>query len=95
MASGTRAKLSVIQECMPTGASELRHLHTHARQFFFVLAGEALLEVNGAEHRLLPQQGLEIAPGMSHRIFNRGETDLHFLVVSQPPSHGDRVPSVD
>ena len=50
-------EISVIQERMPPGASEARHLHHHARQFFFVLQGEAILEVDGVEHRLTAQQG--------------------------------------
>jgi hypothetical protein len=32
-----------------------------------------------------------VAPGTPHQMFNRSGADLEFLVVSQPPSHGDRV----
>ena len=32
-------ELSVIQERMPPGTSEVRHRHGRARQFFFVLSG--------------------------------------------------------
>jgi mannose-6-phosphate isomerase-like protein (cupin superfamily) len=83
--------LSVIQERMPPGSSEVRHSHKHARQFFYVLQGEAVMEVDGMEHRLMARYGLEVAPGTSHRIFNRSADDLHLLVISQPPSHGDRI----
>lgn len=84
-------ELSVIQERMPPGTCEVRHFHERARQFFFVLAGEAVLEVDGEEHWLQPQQGYEVAPGIAHQIFNRGHENLDFLVASQPPSHGDRI----
>ncbi len=84
-------ELSVIQERMPPGTSEARHFHERARQFFFVLEGEAVLEVEGMEHQLTAQQGLEVAPVRAHQLFNRAAADLHFLVISQPPSHGDRV----
>jgi hypothetical protein len=30
---------------------------------------------------------------MSHQVFNRGREDARFLVISQPPSHGDREPA--
>ncbi len=83
--------LSVIQERMPPESSEARHFHERARQFFFVLAGEAVLEIDGCDHCLHEQQGCEVAPGMAHQIFNRGDVDLHFSVISQPPSHGDRI----
>jgi len=34
--------LSVIQECVPPGGTETRHVHQQAQQFFFVLSGEAV-----------------------------------------------------
>ncbi|HEX4021823.1 MAG TPA: cupin domain-containing protein [Acidobacteriaceae bacterium] len=80
---------------MPPGTCEVRHLHQRSRQFFFVLAGEAALEVDGCEHQLIAHQGLEVAPGIAHQIFNRGKEDLHFLVISQPESRHDRVPALN
>lgn len=82
--------LSVIQERMPPGAVEVRHRHAHARQFFYVLAGELRLEVDGVVHVVRPGHGVEIAPGSAHEARNAGAEDVYFLVVSQPPSHGDR-----
>jgi hypothetical protein len=32
---------------------------------------------------------LHIAPGNSHRIRNAGSSALHFIVISEPESHGD------
>jgi len=83
--------LSVIEERMPPGSSEARHRHAIARQFFYVLAGVLTLEVDGTRHRLAARSGIEIAPGMPHQAINEGDTDAEFLVVSTPPSHGDRI----
>lgn len=83
--------LSVIQERMPPGAAEVRHFHRHARQFFYILSGTALLEVDGQRAALRAGQGLEVAPGQPHQIFNESAEAVEFLVISQPPSHGDRV----
>jgi mannose-6-phosphate isomerase-like protein (cupin superfamily) len=83
--------LSVIEERMPPGTSERRHLHRRARQFFYVLAGELTMEVEGVEHRLGANEGIEIAPEQVHQAFNRSANDVRFLVTSQPPAHGDRV----
>jgi mannose-6-phosphate isomerase-like protein (cupin superfamily) len=41
------ASLSVIEEHMPPGASEVRHFHRRAQQFFFILSGEAMMETEG------------------------------------------------
>lgn len=83
--------LSVIQERMPAGTSEQRHRHGRSRQFFYLLSGELLLECDGATAVLVPGRGLEVPPGVAHRVLNRGPAPAEFLVVSQPPSHGDRV----
>jgi quercetin dioxygenase-like cupin family protein len=83
--------LSVIQERMPPGASEQRHFHRSARQFFYVLEGELTLEVEGQTHVLRSGTGLEITPGERHQACNRSGADVAFLVISSPPSHGDRV----
>jgi mannose-6-phosphate isomerase-like protein (cupin superfamily) len=85
--------LSVIQERMPPATSEVRHRHAAARQFFYVLSGELDLEVAGARHRLGAGTGLEVRPGAPHQAANRTDADVEFLVISQPPSHGDRLPA--
>ncbi|HMB55902.1 MAG TPA: cupin domain-containing protein [Arenimonas sp.] len=84
------AALSVIEERVPPGASEQRHRHAQSRQFFYALSGEATLEVDGQIHRLCAAQGLHVPPGAAHRLYNEGEVDARFLVISAPPSHGDR-----
>ncbi len=83
--------LSVIQERVPAGMSEVRHFHNHAQQFFFVLSGAATIEVAGKDHVLLPQQGMHVPAGVPHQLRNQTEQDLEFIVTSTPPSHGDRV----
>lgn len=85
-------ELSIIQERMPPGTSELRHRHGRARQFFYVLRGHLTLECAGTHHRLTSGQGLEIGPEVPHQARNDSEDSVDFLVVSQPPSHGDREP---
>ena len=82
--------LSVIHERMPPGTAEVRHAHQHARQFFFVLAGTATFELAGDVQRLGAQQGIAVEPGVPHQIRNDSAEPLEFLVISQPPSHGDR-----
>ena len=86
--------LSVILERMPPGTSEVRHYHERARQFFFVLEGELTVEIADEKFVLEPQQGIEVAPTTQHQVFNRSSQDVRFLVISQPPSHGDRVKAV-
>jgi mannose-6-phosphate isomerase-like protein (cupin superfamily) len=83
--------LSVIEERMPPGTKEVRHRHAAARQFFYVLAGVLTMEVDGTLHRLTARTGIEIAPGVAHQAINEDDVDAEFIVVSTPPSHGDRI----
>ncbi len=83
-------QLSVIQERMPPGTTEVRHFHHRAQQFFYVLAGQAVMEVNGYSSVLAAGEGIWIPAGTSHQMRNNSADDVHFLVISQPPSHGDR-----
>lgn len=76
---------------MPPGTAEQHHRHTRSRQFFYVLDGEAALELQGTVHRLCRGEGLHVPPGAAHQMRNDGASDLRFLVVSAPRSHGDRV----
>ncbi len=85
--------LSVIQERVPPGGAEVRHYHQRAEQFFYVLTGTATLEVDGQVHTIQPGSGLHIPAGAAHQLRNDQAEDLTFLVISAPPSHGDRVPA--
>jgi mannose-6-phosphate isomerase-like protein (cupin superfamily) len=84
------SELSVIQERMPPDVVEARHFHHRAQQFFYILAGEAVMEVEGRSVPLAAGQGLCIPAGTPHQMKNESRSDLHFLLISQPPSHGDR-----
>ncbi len=90
----TTKNLSVIQERVPPGASETRHIHEAGEQFFYIISGVATLEVDGVIHDLKCNEGMHVAAGVAHTLSNNHEVDLEFLVISTPPSHGDRIETV-
>lgn len=83
--------LSVISERVPAGEKESRHYHSKARQLFYILSGEASIEISGSKILLQKDQGLEIPPGIPHQFINESENEVNFLVISQPTSQGDRI----
>ncbi|MCB9233453.1 MAG: cupin domain-containing protein [Bacteroidia bacterium] len=83
--------LSVIQEKMPPGNYDTMHFHKKSRQVFYILRGTAVFDVDGEEYIATAGQSIHISPGMVHRIRNASEEEIEFLVISSPPSHGDRV----
>ena len=69
-----RHDLSVIAEHVPPGGREQRHHHGHARQFFYLLGGRAVIELAGREVALAAGQGLEVPPGLPQGLSRREVT---------------------
>jgi mannose-6-phosphate isomerase-like protein (cupin superfamily) len=85
-----RDDLSIIQERVPPGRFEIKHLHTKARQFFYILSGEATMISGNQSVHLRASEAIEILPGAVHQFRNDSNEDVVFLVISSPKSHGDR-----
>lgn len=87
----TSINLSIIQERVPKGCSEVRHLHRKTEQFFYILSGIATLDIAGEVYSLKPQEGVHVPAGVAHTLSNTHEQELEFLLISTPPAHEDRV----
>lgn len=83
--------LSVIQEMMPSGTAEKTHYHELSQQVFYILKGLATFEIDDQTFNVMAGESIHIVPLSRHCIQNKGEEELHFLVVSEPRSHGDRI----
>jgi mannose-6-phosphate isomerase-like protein (cupin superfamily) len=83
--------LSVIQERVPAGKAEVMHYHEHARQFFYILEGQAQMAFEDQVVLLQKGDGIEIPPLTKHRFENMSDQEVHFLVISSPKSQGDRI----
>lgn len=84
--------LTVIEEVMPPGAAEQRHSHTFARQYFYVLEGEAVMAVADRTYPLRAGDGIHVSPKQAHQIRNESAAEVRFLVISAPRASGDRTP---
>jgi mannose-6-phosphate isomerase-like protein (cupin superfamily) len=88
-----RDDLSVIQERVPAGGAEVMHYHENARQFFYILEGMGTIVLEDHEILLEKGKGMEIEPMVKHQFRNNSQADVHFLVISVPPTRGDRINS--
>jgi len=41
-------------------------------------------------YELKANEGICVSSKEKHRILNNSKNDLHFIVISEPKSHGDR-----
>jgi mannose-6-phosphate isomerase-like protein (cupin superfamily) len=86
-----RDDISVIQERVPAGKAETMHYNKISRQFFYILEGEGQMRLENDLLSLQKGEGLEISPLIKHRFENNSNSEVVFLVISIPKSHGDRI----
>lgn len=83
-------ELSIISEKMPPNTFEDIHFHRKARQFFYILSGEAEMRLQGKTVKLTSGIGIEIAPFELHQMTNISCEPVEFMVISMPKAHGDK-----
>jgi mannose-6-phosphate isomerase-like protein (cupin superfamily) len=84
------AGFHVIEERMPPGTEEKGHYHSRSEQLFYVLAGELTMRFEKHSVRLRAREAVRVVAGEVHQAGNESGAALEFLVISCPPSHGDR-----
>ena len=82
---------TVKLETMPVGSSESKHAHRKARQFFFIIKGIAIFEIEAEIITVHAGQGIHIHSNQRHKIANGGQSELEFLLTSQPSTVHDRI----
>lgn len=83
--------LSIKLEKIPPATEEVLHYHNHSHQFFYILKGTAVFEVDNVILIVHEEEGLHLESGSQHRIMNKDEEKpLEFIVCSQPSTDNDR-----
>ncbi len=83
-AAGGLQSHSVAQVLLPPGKASRRHYHPVAEESYYILSGQARLELDGAVAYLGPGDAVAIPAGTAHQIHNGGQTDLVLLAVCVP-----------
>ena len=79
---------SLAEATVPVGRPTERHYHRLSEEFYFILEGEGLMEINGEEHPVKSGDAILIPPGAWHQI--TATQTLRFLCCCAPPySHDD------
>jgi mannose-6-phosphate isomerase-like protein (cupin superfamily) len=83
--------LCAIEERVPPGGAEVAHYHERAYQFFYVLSGEATMEIDNQWMIIDSRQGLSVLPKADYCLLIDTQQDLLFITISVPMAHGDRI----
>lgn len=83
--------LSIKHEEMPPETEEVLHYHNYSQQFFYILKGKAVFEIDDIILIVHEGEGINIEPKQKHRVMNKDEEKpLEFIVCSQPSTQNDR-----
>ena len=81
-------KQSLAEATMSAGQSTERHYHKICEEFYFLLEGTAVMEIDGETRDVGPGDAILIPPGARHEI--TAKSDLRFLCCCAPPyDHAD------
>ncbi len=59
--------------------------HSHRAEHWFIVRGQALVTLEGQEHRVGPGEAIDVPLGAAHRVESVGDDDLVLIEVQ----HGD------
>ena len=79
---------SLAEASLPTGCATDRHYHKVSEEFYYLLDGHGLMEIDGEEREVGPGDAILIPAGAWHQI--RAIESLRFLCCCAPPyAHED------
>ena len=82
-------KQSLAEATLPAGGATERHYHKLSEEFYFVMEGTAVMEIDGEEKDVSPGDGILIPAGAWHQITAKAD-GLRILCCCAPPySHDD------
>jgi mannose-6-phosphate isomerase-like protein (cupin superfamily) len=82
------AKQSLAEASLPAGITTDRHYHRLSEEFYYLLEGCGLMEIDGEEREIGPGDAVLIPAGAWHQI--RATEALRFLCCCAPPyAHED------
>ncbi len=80
---------SLAEATVPVGRPTERHFHKLSEEFYFILEGTGVMEINGEERPVFPGDAILIPPGAWHQI-TAIQTTLRLLCCCAPPyAHED------
>ena len=79
---------SLAEATIPAGGATERHYHKLSEEFYFILSGGGIMEIDGETREVCEGDAVLIPAGAWHQITAR--EDLQFLCCCAPPySHED------
>jgi len=75
---------SLAEARLPPGGSTQGHHHVKTEEIYYILEGQATMQVGEETRDVGPGDAIAIPPGVYHMITNRGDSTLRFLCCCAP-----------
>lgn len=83
---------SLAEARLAPGGATTPHYHPRTEEIYYILTGEAEMQIDGRMARVGPGDAIAIPPNATHQITNVGSSELKFLCCCAPPyEHEDTV----
>ena len=77
------SKQSLAEASLPAGGSTQRHWHQDSEEFYFLLEGRGVMEIDGESREVGPGDAILIPPGAWHQL--TATEPLRLLCCCAPP----------
>ena len=86
---GPRMNFALVR--LQPGEDFKAHYHNVMEENFYILEGEVLITVDGAEHTLAVGDMIHLEPGETHYLINRRDVPVTMVAALAPAQSGDKV----
>ena len=87
----TGKHLQLVLMTLQPGEEIGSEVHDGIDQFFRFEAGEGVVDIDGAEHRVSDGSGVIVPSGARHNVRNTGNAPLRLYTLYGPPEHQDGI----
>ncbi|MFC1998467.1 cupin domain-containing protein [Chloroflexota bacterium] len=75
---------SLAEAIVPQGKATDEHYHIETEEIYYIVMGNGLMMIGDEKREVNAGDGIVIEPGMKHKIWNTGNSDLVFLCCCSP-----------
>jgi mannose-6-phosphate isomerase-like protein (cupin superfamily) len=86
---------SLAEARVPVGGQTTPHYHPRTEEIYYILIGQARMEIGDEQQVVGPGDAIAIPPGVVHQISNIGDRTLQFLCCCAPAYEHDDTVLVD
>ena len=83
---------SLAEARLPVDGSTQEHYHPRTEEIYYITSGTGRIRIGAETCEVKPGDAIAIPPGMAHKLWNTGTTELRLLCCCAPAyEHSDTI----